>query len=74
VRKAVKGDIDAAKLVFDCLLGRVRTFEEITDTPPSQVVVQIVRNQPRDWTAEGIERDDVPRLKNRSPNAVGPSK
>lgn len=55
-RKAAKGDVDAARLIFERLLGKVRTAEELENLPPSLIVVNVNRNRERDFALEGIER------------------
>ena len=66
VRLACKGgsnSVDAARLIFDRVLGRCPTAEEINGQLPTTIIVQIARNTPRDFSAErAIDDDDTTTL------------
>jgi hypothetical protein len=50
VRKAARGNVQAAHEIFDRMMGRVRWLDE--PDRPSTIVLQVIRNQVRDGAAE----------------------
>jgi hypothetical protein len=50
-RQAAKGSVEHARLIFDRTLGRVRDVDE--PVYPTSIVVNVVRNQERDFCHRG---------------------
>jgi hypothetical protein len=53
VKQCAKGNVDAIKVLFERQLGRVRYSDE--EPPPTAIVINILRNQIRDFSDRDTE-------------------
>ena len=59
LKAAARGNVEAAKMIFDRLCGRALTFEEMANQPPTAIVVTINRNTPRDFGLDESETETI---------------